>query len=69
MNEIHRNKLLAEYSRPELEEDFIRCCEELDQIVPEIKKLQTRDESLEMRLLRVQEDLADETKLRSCDVN
>jgi DNA repair exonuclease SbcCD ATPase subunit len=66
MNEIHRNRLLAEYSRAELEEDFIRCCEELDQIAPEIKKLEDSHKSLQQRLARVDHDIDDQTKQQIC---
>jgi chromosome segregation ATPase len=62
MNDIHRNRLLAEYSRLELEEDFIRCCEELDQIAPEIKRLESSQKTLQHRLARVDEDIDDQTK-------
>jgi chromosome segregation ATPase len=62
MDEIDRNRLLAECSRAELEEDFIRCREALDPIGPEIKKLEDAQKSLQLRLARAEHDIDDQTK-------
>lgn len=62
MNEIFRNRLLPEYSRQELEEEFIRCCENLDSKATEILKLEKQAEYLEGRLGRLQQDVEDQTR-------
>lgn len=66
MNEIYRNRLLAEYSRQELEEDFIRSCEELDEKATEIIKLEKQAKFLEGRLGRLEQDIEDQTKQQVC---
>lgn len=62
MNEIFRNRLLPEYSRQELEEEFIRCCENLDAKATEILKLEKQAQYLEGRLGRLQQDVEDQTR-------
>jgi myosin heavy subunit len=62
MNDLHRNRLLAQHSRAALEEDFIQCCEELDQTAPEIQKLESQAEALEQRLVGLEQEVEDRTK-------
>ena len=62
MGEIFRNRLLAEYSRKELEDIFIKCCEELDEKATEIIKLEKKAKFLDGRLARLNQDIEDQTK-------
>ena len=62
MNEIFRNRLLPEYSRQELEEEFIKCCEDLDSKATEILKLEKQAQYLDGRLGRLQQDVEDQTR-------
>lgn len=56
---MHRNRLLTEYSREELEEDFLRNCEELDSRANEVYKLETKAQYLSSRLSRITQDAQD----------
>lgn len=62
MNEIFRNRLLAEYSRAELEEEFIRSCECLDEKAEEIIRLEKQETYLAGRLDRLKKDIEDQSK-------
>ena len=66
MNEIFRNRLLPEYTRQELEEEFIRCCEVLDEKATEILKLEKQSQYLEGRLNRLQQDIEDQSRQQVC---
>ncbi|OHT10562.1 hypothetical protein TRFO_20049 [Tritrichomonas foetus] len=66
MNEIFRNRLLPEYSRQELEEEFIRCCESLDEKATEILKLEKQAQYLDGRLGRLQQDIEDQSRQQVC---
>lgn len=65
-NEIFRNRLLAEYTRQELEEEFIRCNEELDDKAKSLLDLEKQAQYLSGRLDRVDQDRADQTKQQVC---
>ncbi|KAH0791003.1 hypothetical protein GPJ56_005138 [Histomonas meleagridis] len=66
MDVIFRNKLLAEYSRADLEEEFIRCCEELDQKAKEINKLENQSRFYDKKFDRLNQDIEDLTKVPVC---
>lgn len=65
MTQIYRNKILAEFSREELEEEFLKNCEILDSRASQIIQLEQKAQYLSSRLSRLTQDIEDPTRART----
>lgn len=65
MTKIYKNKILAEYSREELEEEFLKNCEILDSRASQIIQLEQKAQYLSSRLSRLTQDIDDPTRTRN----
>ncbi|OHT07221.1 hypothetical protein TRFO_01385 [Tritrichomonas foetus] len=65
MTQIYKNKVLAEYSREELEEEFLKNCEILDSRAAQIIQLEQKAQYLSSRLSRLTQDMDDPNKSRN----
>ena len=60
--ELVRNRLVADYARSELEDEFVRLCDQLDQKRAEIAKLNAERSTVRTRLAGIEDDATDRTK-------
>ncbi|KAK8884715.1 hypothetical protein M9Y10_043834 [Tritrichomonas musculus] len=65
MTKIYKNKILAEYTREELEEEFLKNCEILDSRASQIIQLEQKAQYLSSRLSRLTQDIDDPTRTRN----
>lgn len=64
MKQTYKNKLLAEYSREDLEDEFLKNCEALDNKATVIIQLEQKAQYLSSRLSRLTQDLKDPAKVQ-----
>lgn len=64
MNQTYKNKILAEYSREELEENFLKNCEQLDKKASQIIQLEQKAQYLSSRLSRLTQDMQSNQKVQ-----
>ena len=65
MAQIYKNKILAEFTREELEEEFLKNCEILDSRASQIIQLEQKAQYLSSRLSRLTQDMEDPTRNRA----
>lgn len=63
LQKTYKNRLLGEYQRDELENDFLANCETLDKKAIEIVKLEQKAQHLSQRLSKLTSDLKDKSKV------